>query len=181
MRERLALYVILCIALLTTSVWLNAQSANLQSYSTEAKALSQKRVEKKTWTGGSNAGLTNKTFPIEQWDKHFSPLGGKRANIEAEDSWGTQVIEKKIREMPLKDYEMSSWNDRMAKLKEQAGIRTDETARMVSQNRLYQTMLQDSQRFPEMADTLSLRDINRYQFRRNRSDGEVPVEKAGGR
>jgi hypothetical protein len=45
--------------------------------------------------------------------------------------------------------------------------------------KLYYMMLQDSQKYSDMAEDLSLRELNRYQFRRNRSDGDIPVEKAG--
>jgi hypothetical protein len=41
-------------------------------------------------------------------------------------------------------------------------------------------MLQESKSFAETGETLSLRDINRFQFRKNRSDTAVPVRAAGG-
>jgi hypothetical protein len=41
-------------------------------------------------------------------------------------------------------------------------------------------MLQESKSFAETGETLSLRDINRFQFRQNRSDTAVPVRAAGG-
>jgi hypothetical protein len=40
-------------------------------------------------------------------------------------------------------------------------------------------MLQDTRRFRDMADELSLQDINRYQFRRNHPGDRIPVEQAG--
>ena len=39
--------------------------------------------------------------------------------------------------------------------------------------------LQDAQQYRELGVKLSLRDINRYQFRRNRTNDGVPVQKAG--
>jgi hypothetical protein len=55
----------------------------------------------------------------------------------------------------------------------------DDKARLVVDQKLYYMMLQDSQKYSDMAEDLSLRELNRYQFRRNRSDGDIPVEKAG--
>lgn len=179
-RERLALFIILCIALLAATAWLDAQSADLQSLGGQADRITDKRIERKSWGGGSEANLGDKTFRIEEWEKHFSPLGGKRADIEASDSWGRgEIVEKKIKEFPKREFEMSDWNERMADLQKRAGLSTDQTAEMAGQNGRYNRMLRKSQSFPEMAETLSLKDINRYQFRRNRPDGEVPVERAG--
>ena len=39
--------------------------------------------------------------------------------------------------------------------------------------------MQDSKSYAEIGEPLSLRDINRFQFRQNRSDGAVPVSEAG--
>jgi hypothetical protein len=55
----------------------------------------------------------------------------------------------------------------------------DDKARLVVDQKLYYMMLQDSQKYSDMAEDLSLRELNRYQFRRNRSDSDIPVEKAG--
>ncbi len=40
-------------------------------------------------------------------------------------------------------------------------------------------MMQDAPHYREMKEELSLRDLNRFQFRRNRTDDGVPVKKAG--
>ena len=55
----------------------------------------------------------------------------------------------------------------------------DDRAQLVADRQLYNMMLQDTERFRDMGDELSLRDLNRYQFRRNRTDAEIPVEQAG--
>ena len=67
----------------------------------------------------------------------------------------------------------------MADLHRRAGIERDDRAQLVADRQLYNMMLQDTERFRDMGDELSLRDLNRYQFRRNRSDDGIPVEKAG--
>ena len=75
---------------------------------------------------------------------------------------------------------MSRWDDRMADLHKQASIQLDDKARIASDHQFYDMMLQDTRHYKELAEKLSLRDINRYQFRRNRTQGEAPTAKAGG-
>jgi hypothetical protein len=74
---------------------------------------------------------------------------------------------------------MSHWNEQLSDLHKKAGIEMDDKARLVVDQKLYYMMLQDSQKYSDMAEDLSLRELNRYQFRRNRSDSDIPVEKAG--
>ena len=40
-------------------------------------------------------------------------------------------------------------------------------------------MLQQAENYKDTGETLSLRDINRFQFRKNRSKDDVPVTKVG--
>jgi hypothetical protein len=55
----------------------------------------------------------------------------------------------------------------------------DDKAQIAADHKLYGMMMQDARQYRELGDKLSLRDINRYQFRRNRSSDEVPMQKAG--
>ena len=75
---------------------------------------------------------------------------------------------------------MSKWDGRLAALQEKALISTDDSAKEITDKRLYDMILQDTRKYADMGVELSLRDLNRYQFRQNRSTGAVPVEKAGG-
>jgi hypothetical protein len=76
-------------------------------------------------------------------------------------------------------FKMLQWNEQISDLHKKAGIEMDDKARLVADQKLYYMMLQDSQKYSGMAEELSLRELNRYQFRRNRSDSDIPVEKAG--
>ena len=60
-----------------------------------------------------------------------------------------------------------------------AGLNLDDRAQLVTNQKLYQMLLQDRKKFGDLGKEVSLRDLNRYQFRRNRSDGNIPVNKAG--
>jgi hypothetical protein len=123
--------------------------------------------------------MMNKTFPIEQWDKHFSSIGSKRAPISLAEDKDKQLFKTKILDQKMVRFEMSHWNEQLSDLHKKAGIEMDDKARLVVDQKLYYMMLQDSQKYSDMAEDLSLRELNRYQFRRNRSDSDIPVEKAG--
>jgi hypothetical protein len=123
--------------------------------------------------------MMKKTFPIEQWDKHFSSIGSKRAPISLTEDKDKQLFKTKILDQKMVRFEMSQWNEQLSDLHKKAGIEMDDKARLVVDQKLYYMMLQDSQKYSDMAEDLSLRELNRYQFRRNRSDGDIPVEKAG--
>lgn len=145
----------------------------------KAESVEKKRVEKEIWTGPKASRLQEKTFPIKEWNKHFSSLGSKRAPIAVGEKKKKERFEVKVLERKTVDFEMSEWNDRMADLHKQARIQLDDKAQLTSDRKLYDMMLQDAPHYKEMAEKLSLRDLNRFQFRRNHSDDGVPVQKAG--
>lgn len=144
-----------------------------------ADRVENQRFEKKTWQQPQSSSLMEKRFPLEEWDKHFSSIGSKRAPISVESSEERQIYETKRIDREKFPVDMARWNERMADLHKKAGIEMSEEAELVMDQQMYSAMLQDTQQFKDMAENLSLRDINRYQFRRNRSEGDVPVEPAG--
>jgi len=182
MRIRLPILVCTILALLMTVAYLDAESRTLGFATKKADRIESQRFEKKIWgQSGSRTFTKKKSFPLKEWDMHFSSIGSKRAPIMLEDGKEKQLFKTKTKTFENKamHLEMSRWNDRMKDLHKTAGIDMDDKARLVSDQRLYSMMMQDAQRFSEMAEQVSLRDLNRYQFRRNRSDDGIPVEKAG--
>ncbi len=145
----------------------------------QASSISEKRVAISKWNEQPNATLTRKTFPIEEWGKRYSSLGSKRAAFGTDQTVERKVYEKKTKEFPIKEVEMSRWNDRIADLQKKARVGTDDRVKDIEEKRVYDLMMQDAKQYKDLGKKLSLRDINRYQFRSNRSDGEVPVQQAG--
>lgn len=163
---------------MTTSL-LEANPGTVGFAGKRATSVEGQRVEKKLWAQPQTKFIKNKSFPIEQWDKHFSSLGSKRAPISLSADKDKQLFKTKILDQKMVRFEMSQWNEQLSDLHKKAGIDMDDKARLVADQKLYYMMLQDSRKYSEMADELSLRELNRYQFRRNRSDSDIPVEKAG--
>ena len=83
-------------------------------------------------------------------------------------------------EFSNKDIELSQWQGYLANLESRAQISTDSTARVIQNKRIYEMMLQQAENYNETGETLSLREINRFQFRKNHSDETVPVAETAG-
>ena len=159
--------------------FLEANPRTVSFVGKRATSIEGQRVEKKLWVQPDNDFLMNKTFPIEQWDKHFSSLGGKRAPISLTENKDKQLFKTRMLKQKMVRFEMSQWNEKLSDLHKKAGIEMDDKARLIADQKLHYMMLQDSKKYSDMADEVSLRELNRYQFRRNRSDSDIPVEKAG--
>ena len=144
-----------------------------------AERIEKQRVEKQIWTRPGASNFQGKTFPIQDWSKYYSPLGSKRAPITVNQKRKKERFQTNVIKHEEVTFELSRWNDRLASLHKRAGIQMDDRARIASDSRLYSMMLQDARRYEELAEELSLRDLNRFQFRRNRPEGKVPVQKAG--
>lgn len=144
-----------------------------------ADRIENQRFDKKLWQQPESNSLMEKRFPLKEWDKHFSPVGTKRAPIAVVGQGDRAIFETNRINRKEVSFEMARWNERMADLHKKAGIEMSDEADMIASRQMYSALLRDSQQFSEMGEELSLRDINRYQFRRNRADGELPVQRAG--
>lgn len=143
----------------------------------------EQRVPKQSWQGGSRISPKEKSFELKTWEKHFSPWGSKRSEV------GGQKNKLSQKKFPKRSFEsgqkkfkksMATIDQNLEDLYREAGIDLSEQARLVENRQLYQRVLQDTkQRFEALKEELSLRDINRFQFRRNRTDDGVPVQAAG--
>ena len=179
MNIRLPLLFCAGLALLMAFSFLYADTRTTAFGSRRANKVEDKRVDKRMWAQPGSNPMMNKRFPIEQWDKHFSSMGSQRAPITLQEGKKKEIFQTKTLDRRAVNFDMSRWNEKMADLHRRAGIEMDDRAQLVADRQLYNMMLQDTERFRDMGDELSLRDLNRYQFRRNRSDDGIPVEKAG--
>jgi hypothetical protein len=169
----------LILAFALTGACLSGATTVLDSYQKQATDVSDTRVKPRMWSNDKRPNLMQKKFPFKKWNAHFSSLGSKRAPIALTEKREKKRFKSKIMEFPTIAVEISEWDGRFAKLQRQAQISTDDSARKIADKQLYNMALQDTRKYEEMGATLSLREINRYQFRHNRSDAAVPVRKAG--
>ena len=169
-----------CVALCVTLPAFGDLVPNSLSFTgKQATSISQKRVAISKWDEQPGSTLTRKTFPIKEWGKHYSSLGSQRASFGTDKTVERKVYEKKTKEFPVKEVEISRWNERMADLQKKARVGTDERVKDIEEKRVYGLMMQDAKQYKDLGRKLSLRDINRYQFRSNRQADGVPVQRAG--
>jgi hypothetical protein len=156
-----------------------ANNSAVDGYSERATDVSQKRFKQKTWSGGQQSDLMKKSFPFKQWDRQYSSLGSKRSRVSTKDTKDKERFEVGRVEFAQKEMDVSKWSGRLAELEDKAQISTGKTSKQIEDKRIYESLMQTSKNYTETGDTLSLRDINRFQFRQNRSDSSVPVSEAG--
>ena len=117
---------------------------------------------------------------VEEWPAHFSPFGGKRFPVGGVKILGKERISSSRIEIktPL--------NDRVAKENFQRATnenlsRRDPAAHAVEFRDAYYARLNDRvEEWMNKVNNMSLQDINRYQFRRDRpKEPGFPVQRAG--
>ena len=179
MRINTPLFISVLLFFLTFLPYSGAEISTQNPVNRRANTFEEKRFTKHMWSQSENSSLLSKRFPFDQWNKHFSSLGNKRAPIELTESKDKVEFNTNVIDYEKFDYDTYEWNQKMIDLHLNAGIDLDDRAQLVVNQKLYQMLLQDRKKFDELGEEVSLRDLNRYQFRRNRSDGDIPVNKAG--
>lgn len=143
-----------------------------------ASASESQRITKNKISPDRKSALTEKTFPIDAWTKHFSSLGGKRAQIEM-SSKDSKTVSFELISPEVKAQPTSRMNDKAARFRKTSRVQTTDSARIAEERQVFSMQLQNATLFRELGKHLSLRDINRFQFRQNRDSGSIPTQKAG--
>ena len=133
-------------------------------------------MKKESRFHNSDQRFSNKKIRLETWDKHFSPLGQKKVFSDKSNSSFDQLWDKEIKQYKNMDIEESSWNQHLAKMHEDAGINLSQESQILDDKQSYNLVLQNMGYFEQMAEKMDLKSINRYQFRSNRREGEIPVD-----
>ena len=110
----------------------------------------------------------NNLVTLDTWHGRYDTLGRKKAEIELADGLGAEVRPKDTIEVKSVARTNSTVNGAKAEIKaweERMGVVSDERYTGVKSG--WQGRLNPS---PKTVEQLSMQDINRYQFRRNRSD-----------
>jgi hypothetical protein len=145
----------------------------------KSSGLMEQRFEKSMSTIGKEQVYSrNNLVTLETWHGHYDTIGRKKSDIELKDTLGAPVRPKDTVEVKSVDRIKSAVSGTKAEVKdweERMGIETNAKFTGVKSN--WQGKLNPD---PKTVDQLSMQDINRYQFRRNRSsDPGLPVVKPG--
>jgi len=120
----------------------------------------------------------NNLVTLDTWHGRYDTLGRKKADVELTDGLGAEVRPKDTIEVKSVARTNSSANGAKAEIQaweERMGVTSDD--RYAGKKSDWQTRLNPA---PKTIEQLSMQDINRYQFRRNRSDDPgLPAVKPG--
>jgi hypothetical protein len=120
----------------------------------------------------------NNLVTLDTWHGRYDTIGRKKADIELVDGLGAEVRTKDTIEVKSVARTTSSVNGVKAEIQaweERMGVVSNERYAGVKSD--WQGRLNPS---PKTVEQLSMQDINRYQFRRNRSDEPgLPAVKPG--
>lgn len=150
----------------------------LEAVGRQAGTIQEMRVSKQQWDSVKKLSLTDKRISYQGWSKHFSSIGSKRAPVKLKAK-EQPTITKTRKEYSVRTREMSRLDGKRADLEKEARMGKKDKPLLLRDTAVYAMMLQGAAFEEEMGKQLSLRDLNRFQFRRNRSEASVPVKQAG--
>jgi hypothetical protein len=145
----------------------------------KASGLLERRYEAGTAPIGKEQVYNrNNLVTLDTWHGRYDTLGRKKADIELTDGLGAEIRPKDTIEVKSVARTNSTVNGAKAEIKaweERMGVVSDDRYAGVKSD--WQGRLNPS---PKTVEQLSMQDINRYQFRRNRSDEPgLPAVKPG--
>lgn len=153
-------------------------NAGLKKASKSSGLMEQRFDKSMSSIGKEQVYSRNNLLTLETWHGRYDNIGRKKSDIELTDTLGAPVRPKDTVEVKSVDRIKSAVSGTKAEVKdweERMGIETNAKFTGVRSN--WQGRLNPD---PKTVDQLSMQDINRYQFRRNRSsDPGLPVVKPG--
>jgi hypothetical protein len=153
-------------------------NASLKKASKSSGLMEQRFDTAMSSIGKDQVYSRNNLITLDTWHGRYDTIGRKKSDIELTDTLGAPVRPKDTVEVKSVDRIKSAVSGTKAEVKdweERMGIETNAKFTGVKSN--WQGRLNPD---PKTVDQLSMQDINRYQFRRNRSDEPgLPAVKPG--
>ena len=141
--------------------------------------LKEQRFEKSLSSIGKDQVYSrNNLLTLETWHGRYDNIGRKKADVDLKDTLGAPVRPKDTVEVKSIDRIKAPVSGAKAEVKDwEQHMGVDTNAKYAGVKSNWQGRLSPD---PKTVDQLSMQDINRYQFRRNRSsDPGLPVVKPG--
>lgn len=150
--------------------------ANLRRVGKESE-LAKKRYDTEIAPLGKDQVYSRENLmTLDTWHGRYDTYGRRKADLAVENTFGAPVRPKDMVEVKSIERQTSSLNGTLAAIKGIDGRMTTERASAYD----VRPSSPSDRTAPKSVDQLSMQDINRYQFRRNRSDEPgLPVVKPG--
>lgn len=124
-------------------------------------------------------GADKDRIKFEQWHGSYSSIGDKRADAlktRGGEEFRSGEIEYDTLERKEAHLSLDTDDRKLATVQNWNRVRDNVISHKFSGTEMNTP---EAQRFSEMVDEMSLRDINRYQFWQNKTDAGIPVQVAG--
>jgi hypothetical protein len=153
-------------------------NAGLKKASKSSGLMEQRFDKSMSSLGKDQVYSRNNLVTLDTWHGRYDNIGRKKSDVELKDTLGAPVRPKDTVEVKSVDRIKSAVSGTKAEVRdweERMGVESNPKYAGVKSN--WQGRLNPD---PKTVDQLSMQDINRYQFRRNRSsDPGLPVVKPG--
>lgn len=136
-----------------------------------ADRIGSKRFSGNLWEGGSTSRFQDNVISIDKWQSRFSSLGQRRANISMQGKNMETITPQTIEMNQIRFQRNTQFNDRDVATDRPSRFSTEQTSsRFQGSSQSFMTGPQH-QAIQEMREQeISMRDINRFQFRRSRQE-----------
>jgi len=178
-KSRFSLLIALGCGLFSAGVW-GQQKANDFTRKFKSADVRLSNLSGKRLSSSRMHSSYSKRISVEKWPSTFSPFGGRRFPLAGKKSLGGERVPTSQLEIktPLnQSFASANW-ERVSQ--SSLGERSAATASIEFRDAYYAELDKRVDNWLEKVNNMSLRDINRFQFRRNRpSEPGFPVQKAG--
>ena len=172
----ISLILFFCIA----TICFSQQRANdftkrVRSLDGKLNAMSSKRL-----SSSRINSVSSQRFPVHEWPSRFSPFGGKRFPMQNKKTLGSERIETSILEVELPHNQNYASENSKRAFSAYSQDRTMAAASVEFRDAYYAQLDKRVDDWMSKVNNMSMQDINRFQFRKGRSDEPgFPVQKAG--
>lgn len=153
----------------------NDFTKRVRTFDGKINALSSKKI-----TSSRINSFSNKRFSVREWPSKFSPFGGKRYPVQGKEILGEERIKTSNIEVKLPHNQNYASENSKRAITENNINSSPAAASIEFRDAYYAQLGKRVDDWMNKVNNISLRDINRFQFRKGRpSEPGFPVQKAG--
>ncbi|MBT3667181.1 MAG: hypothetical protein HN548_06855 [Opitutae bacterium] len=124
--------------------------------------------------------VSSQRFSVSEWPSKFSSFGGKRYPMAGKKTWGTERIETSTIDVELPHNQNFASENTKRSMNAKTENKSPAAASIQFRDAYYAQLDKRVDEWMGKVNNMSLRDINRFQFRKGRpSEPGFPVQQAG--
>jgi hypothetical protein len=153
----------------------NDFTKRVRSLDGKLNAMSSKRLS----TSRINS-VSSQRFSVHEWPSRFSPFGGKRFPMQNKNTLGSERIKTSVMEVELPHNQNYATENSKRAFSSNSENKSMAAASVEFRDAYYAQLDKRVDDWMSKVNNMSMQDINRFQFRKGRSNEPgFPVQKAG--